>query len=315
MASYSIGIDIGGTKTAYGLFDESRNIVARRRHPSDNTLDSEAFFSVVADNVRQLCADNGVALSELKGVGVGMPSFVLFDEGRILKTVNLTNLKDFAARDFLQKQLGIPVVLDNDTHVAALAEHRLGAGRGKKHMVYCAVSTGIASGIIINGQLFRGSYGWAGETGHMLLTPGKGELCGCGHRGCFMSYTSGSMIVKHIQTKIASGEATRMTALAGGADRINATHLLAAYHEGDPMAEWAVEQMADGLAVWLYNLYEALNINCYVFGGGLVNFGDALFSKVRAKFDALNLEGYPVEFRFAELKDDFGIVGAGLLID
>lgn len=315
MASYSIGIDIGGTKTAYGLFDEARRLVAKRRHPSDSTLGNEAFFSVIADNVKALCAENGVAPEQLKGVGVGMPSFVLFEEGRILKTVNLTNLKDFAARDFLQEKLGVKVVLDNDTHVATLAEHRLGAGRGRKHMVYCAVSTGIASGIVINGELFRGSYGWAGETGHMLLTPGKGELCGCGHRGCFMSYTSGSMIVKHIQTRIASGERTSMTELAGGADKINATHLLKAYHDGDPMARWAVEQMADGLAVWLYNLYETLNINCYVFGGGLVNFGDALFGKVRAKFDALNREGYPVEFKFAELKDDFGIVGASLLVD
>lgn len=313
--TYTIGIDIGGTKTAYGLFDESRALVARRRHASDDTLNNEAFFSVIADNVLAMCAENGVALSDLKGVGVGMPSFVLFDEGRILKTVNLTNLKDFAARDFLQDRLGVRVVLDNDTHVATLAEHRLGAGRGLKHMVYCAVSTGIASGIVINGELFRGSYGWAGETGHMLLTPGKGELCGCGHRGCFMSYTSGSMIVRHIRSRIASGEATRMTELAGGEANINATHLLAAYREGDPMAQWAVEQMADGLAVWLYNLYETLNISCYVFGGGLVNFGDVLFDKVREKFDALNLEGYPVEFRFAELKDDFGIVGASLLVE
>ncbi|MDO4356801.1 MAG: ROK family protein [Clostridia bacterium] len=313
--TYTIGIDIGGTKTAYGLFDESRTLVARRRHASDDTLNNEAFFSVIADNVLAMCAENGVALSDLKGVGVGMPSFVLFDEGRILKTVNLTNLKDFAARDFLQDRLGVRVVLDNDTHVATLAEHRLGAGRGLKHMVYCAVSTGIASGIVINGELFRGSYGWAGETGHMLLTPGKGELCGCGHRGCFMSYTSGSMIVRHIRSRIASGETTRMTELAGGEANINATHLLAAYREGDPMAQWAVEQMADGLAVWLYNLYETLNISCYVFGGGLVNFGDVLFDKVREKFDALNLEGYPVEFRFAELKDDFGIVGASLLVE
>lgn len=313
--TYTIGIDIGGTKTAYGLFDESRTLVARRRHTSDDTLNNEAFFSVIVDNVLAMCAENGVALSDLKGVGVGMPSFVLFDEGRILKTVNLTNLKDFAARDFLQDRLGVRVVLDNDTHVATLAEHRLGAGRGLKHMVYCAVSTGIASGIVINGELFRGSYGWAGETGHMLLTPGKGELCGCGHRGCFMSYTSGSMIVRHIRSRIASGETTRMTELAGGEANINATHLLAAYREGDPMAQWAVEQMADGLAVWLYNLYETLNISCYVFGGGLVNFGDVLFDKVREKFDALNLEGYPVEFRFAELEDDFGIVGASLLVE
>lgn len=315
MASYSIGVDIGGTKTAYGLFDESGEMIARRQHPSDSTLDNEAFFTVVAQNIQALCAENSVPTTALRGVGVGMPSFIRFDEGRILKTVNLTNLKDFAARDFLQSLLKVPVVLDNDTHVAALAEHRLGAGRGLKNMIYCAVSTGIASGMIINGELFRGSYGWAGETGHMLLTPGEGELCGCGHRGCFMSYTSGSMIVKHIQTRIRSGESTLMTELAGDSEHINAHHLLEACKRGDPMANWALDQMADKLAVWLYNLYETLNINVYVFGGGLVNFGDLLFGKIRARFDELNREGYPVEFRFAQLKNDFGIIGAHLLID
>ena len=312
---YTIGIDIGGTKTAYGLFDEAHNMVARRQHPSDSSLGNEAFFTVIADNVRAFCAENGVAMADLKGVGVGMPSFIRFDEGRILKTVNLTNLKNFAARDYLISLLGVPVVLDNDTHVAALAEHRLGAGRGLKHMMYTAVSTGIASGIIINGELFRGSYGWAGETGHMLLTPGEGELCGCGQRGCFMSYTSGSMIVKHIQTRIKNGHKTLMTDIAGSSEHINAHHLLEAYRRGDEMAQWAVAQMADKLAVWLFNLYETLNINVYVFGGGLVNFGDILFDKIRARFDELNTEGYPVEFRFAELKNDFGIIGASLLVD
>lgn len=315
MASYTIGIDIGGTKTAYGLFDEANNLIARRQHPSDSTLGNEEFFTVIAENVKAFCVENSVPMSELRGVGVGMPSFIRFDEGRILKTVNLTNLKNFAARDFLGSLLGVPVVLDNDTHVAALAEYKLGAGQGLKHMVYCAVSTGIASGMIINGELFRGSYGWAGETGHMLLTPGEGELCGCGHRGCFMSYTSGSMIVKHIQTQIRAGEKTLMTELAGDSEHINAHHLLEACKRGDPMAHWALDQMADKLAVWLYNLYETLNINVYVFGGGLVNFGDLLFDKIRTRFDELNLEGYPVEFRFVHLKNDFGIIGASLLVD
>ena len=315
MAKYSIGIDIGGTKTAYGLFNEARDLIARYQHPSDSSLGNEAFFTVIADNVKTLCADNHIPLSDLAGVGVGMPSFIRFDEGRILKTVNLTNLKNFAARDFLQNLLGVPVVLDNDTHVAALAEYKLGAGRDLKHMMYTAVSTGIASGIIINGELFRGSYGWAGETGHMLLSPGEGELCGCGHRGCFMSYTSGSMIVKHIQTRIRRGDKTLMTELAGSSEHINAHHLLEACRRNDPMALWALDQMADKLAVWLYNLYETLNINVYVFGGGLVNFGPLLFDRIRARFDELNLEGYPVEFRFAELKNDFGIIGASLLTD
>ena len=123
------------------------------------------------------------------------------------------------------------------------------------------------------------------------------------------------MIVKHIQTRIRRGDKTLMTEIAGSSEHINAQHLLEACRRGDEMALWALDQMADKLAVWLYNLYETLNINVYVFGGGLVNFGPLLFDRIRARFDELNLEGYPVEFRFAELKNDFGIIGASLLTD
>ena len=310
-----IGIDVGGTKTAFGLFTDDGKLLDKLTVPSDKEADSETFFDGIAENIHKLISSNGLTIDYIRGVGIGMPSFIIFDEGYIVKTVNLTKIKKFAARDYLEKLIGVPVVLDNDTHVAALAEHKLGAGRGKHNMIYCAVSTGIASGIIINDKLFRGSYGWAGETGHMLLTPHEGVECGCGHRGCFMSYTSGSMIVKHIQAKILSGEKTIMTDLAGGGENINAKHLLAAYKLDDSMAKWAIDQMANGLAVWLFNLYQCLNIDCFVFGGGLVKFGDVLFKPLREEFDRLNLDPYPVDFLFAQLEDDFGIVGASLLIE
>jgi len=177
-------------------------------------------------------------------------------------------------------------------------------------MLYCPVSTGISSAIIIDGKLFRGSYGWAGESGHTIITPGEGVMCGCGNRGCMMSYVSGSMIAKHVQNRIAQGEKTVMTELAGGADRITALHIQQGYDLGDPLALWAVAQMAKYMAVWLYNLYVSFNINCFVFGGGLLKFGDRLFPAVRAQFDAYNQSDLPVHFKNAELTEDFGIVGA-----
>ena len=307
---YSIGIDIGGTKTAYGLFDEDRNMVARHQHPSDSTLGNEAFFTVIADNVRILCADNNISLSDLKGVGVGMPSFIRFDEGRILKTVNLTNLKDFAARDFLQDLLGVPVVLDNDTHVAALAEYKLGAGRGLKHMMYTAVSTGIASGIIINGELFRGSHGWAGESGHMIDTVDGGLLCGCGNSGCYMSHVSGRHMPKRLELRLQE----HPESILRQEKELNGEALLRAYEAGDAVALAEVDYMAKHLAACVYNIYQLLNIDVFVFGGGLTHFGDALFGRMRKYFDEYDHIKFPVEFRFAELKKDFGIIGSAELI-
>ena len=310
MGSYSIGIDVGGTKIAYGLFDGDRRLVAKFSTPSDASCPPEPFFDRIEEGALSLARENGVSREDLYGVGVGVPSYVKYDEGRIIKTVNLTCLNDFPARDYLSQKLGLPVALANDAQAAALAEHRHGAGRGFDNMLYCPVSTGISSAIIIDGKLFRGSYGWAGETGHAIITPGEGLMCGCGNRGCLMSYVSGSMIAKHAQKRIAEGEKTALTDLADGADKITAQHILAGYDLGDPLSTQLVAQMAKYMAVWLYNLYATFNINCFVFGGGLLKFGDRLFPAVRAQFDAYNQSDLPVYFKSAELTEDFGIVGA-----
>lgn len=166
MEQYVIGVDVGGTKTAYGVFDGAGQIVARRRCRSDDSLSPEAFFDGVAANVRELMEEAGIAPGNLRGVGIGMPSFILFEEGRIVKTTNLTKIRDFPARAYLMEKLGgARVLLDNDSHTGALAEFRHGAGRGFQNIVYCPVSTGISSGIVIDGRLFRGRYGWSGRAG------------------------------------------------------------------------------------------------------------------------------------------------------
>lgn len=313
---YTIGVDVGGTKTAYGVIDNEHRLVERREMPSDPDLSPAQFLDAIAEQCRQLAETVGVALSDLRGIGIALPSYVHYEEGRIIKTANLPLLRDFPARSYLVDKLGgrVRVLIDNDAHAGALAEHRFGAGRGFKDMLYCPVSTGISSAIVIDNQLFRGRYGWAGESGHMIVsTPGSIE-CGCGNRGCVMSYCSGAMIVKHIRNWIADGEPTAMTQLADGLDAIDCHVLVQAYDLGDAMAHKAVEQMARYLAIWIYNLYAILNINCFVFGGGLLNLGDRLFPRVREHFDAYNDNDLPVYFRQAELGNDFGIIGAAELL-
>ncbi|MDF1494819.1 ROK family protein [Caproiciproducens sp. CPB-2] len=316
MEEYSIGIDVGGTKIAYGLFDGSRNLVKKYRTQSDASLSSEAFFDNIAQMIQKMMEDNALTKDALRGIGIGMPSYILYEEGRIIKTTNLPKIHDFPAKEYLFTKLGgdVRILFDNDSHTGALAEHRYGAGRGFKHMLYCPVSTGISSGIIINNELFRGRYGWAGESGHMIVTPGEGIECGCGNKGCLMSYCSGSMIVKHIQQRIKAGVKTIMVELAGSADKITPYTIQIAFDQGDDLAKWALEQMAQYMAVWTYNLYVTLNINCFVFGGGLLKFGDRLFPRIRKLFDAYNKNKMTVYFKKAELGDDFGIIGAAELL-
>jgi glucokinase len=323
MDLHTIGIDVGGTKTAYGLLNGQREIVRRRSHPSDDTASPEEFFDTLVANIKDLMAAGGLKKEDIRGIGIGMPSFVLFEEGRIIKTTNLTKIHDFPARSYLMEKLGgIRVLIDNDSHTGAIAEHRQGAGRGFENMIYCPISTGISSGIIIGGKLFRGRYGWSGESGHMIVTPDDGVECGCGNRGCLMSWSSGSMIVKHIEKWIEQGEQSIMPRLAGGG-KITAFHLGSAYNAGDALARRAYDQMVKYLGIWIYNLYVTLNINCFVFGGGLLKLSQqlmdggkktAILEDMKEVFDGYNKNDMPVYFKEAELGNDFGIIGAAELL-
>lgn len=317
MKKFYISVDVGGTNIKYAVFDDKKHIIHKFSHPSDKTLEPIPFFDRIISEIQNLCDTLEINKEMVMGVGMGLPSFINFEEGTIMMTSNLPLIKDFSARQYLSDKLQTTVVIDNDGNVAAIAEHRHGAGRGKKHMIYCPVSTGISSAIIINGKPFRGSYGWAGESGHTIITPHDGVSCGCQNQGCFMSHVSGSMIVRRVQDKISEGyDSILNQMLDNNLEKLTANHILEGYYQGDSVCEWALEHMAKYMGMWLFNIYQILNINTFVFGGGLVNFGDPLFKKAIDNFNELNHIKLPVEFKFAELKEDFGVVGAlELLID
>ena len=305
---YTIGIDVGGTKTAYGLLDDTLNVVARRRVASDASLAAEAFFDEIARNVTELLRDAAISEAELDGVGICVPSFVRAEDSYIIKTANLPLLRDFHARDYLESKLGVRVAVGNDMHAASIAEHRLGAGRGRENMLYCLLSTGIASGIIVNDQLFRGSYGFSGESGHTIVTPNEGPTCGCGNQGCVSAYASAANLPQNLRKWIAEGAKTTLT------EPFSMPQIVDAYRDGDALAIRAVEQMTTYMAVWLFNLYVTLNIKTFVFGGGLLNMELPILALVRERFDALNKTDLPVEFLTTQLGEDFGILGASLFL-
>ena len=305
-----MSIDAGGTKVAYGLFDAAGKLLRRFEHPTDAQADGPAFTDQLVDTAYHMLEAERIGPEDLEGIGVCMPSFILYDQGYIYLTSAMTNIRDLPMRDYISARLPTRVVLDNDGNVAALAEHRHGAGKGSRHMVYIAASTGIGSGIIIDGKVFHGSYGWAGECGHMLATPEAGLECGCRNRGCVMSYASGRYIAQHAKARLAAGA----DSILGEAEELSARDILNAYHKGDPLAKELVGQMAQYMAVCIFNIYQLLNINLFVFGGGLVNFGDVLFGPMREIFDRYNHIPQPVDFRFAALEQDFGIIGAAELV-
>lgn len=315
---YFMGIDVGGTKIAYGLFDENKSLVFKEKIPSDDQKEPLDFFGQVAEKLLEYEKKAKDCGGTLAGVGIGVPGFVDFEKGIIARIPSLPKLDGFNVSQFLKRQLclagieEIPVVVDNDGHCGALAEYRQGAGQGHKNMLYCPVSTGISTGMILDGSLFRGSNGASGESGHMLTCiPEEEQIpCMCGNSGCFNSMGSGKAILTHIRRWLAEGESSMLPELAGSVDKITAKHINEAYEKGDPLSIRAVEQMAHYLAVWIFNVYMLLNVDCIVFAGGLLAMGDKLFGRIQEEFERYHTNGFPVEFHFTKLGEDSGLIGA-----
>lgn len=317
MKEYRIAIDIGGTKIMYGLFNDNHEVIYRMRTLTPKDVTQQELTDKIHKEVMELLDKNNLTLDNIRGIGMGMPSYVDYDRGVVVTSGSMYNIKNYPAKElFTNRFPGVDILIDNDANLAALAEHRLGAGRGHKHMIYAALSTGLGCGYIINNELFRGTYGGAGESGHMLVTPGEGVLCGCGNRGCIMSYASGTMIMKHICHAIENGEPTVMKDMEDDIRKLSTVHLSKAYAMGDALAIRMIDQMVHYIGIYIYNLFISFNIGCFVCGGGLTNMGDFFMDKIREKVAFFNKqEDQEIEIKVAELGGDNGIIGAAMLFE
>ncbi len=311
-----VGIDLGGTKVAMVLAHENGEIFAKEKFPTDKGLGGEELVQKIAESVIELLKKHDRTHKDALGIGMGAPSFMDFENGYVTHSANIPNLTDIPVRKLMSKYFDCPIFIDNDANVAALAEHKRGAGRGYNDMIYLTASTGIGGGIILCNEVYRGNYSMAGEFGHMVVTPGAGVSCGCGNNGCFESYISGAHIFQHVQERVDGGQSTLMTDYVEKISDISGEHLLKALDAGDEMAQEIFEQICYYFGFLVYNLYMGLNINCFVIGGGLTNFGERLFTGIRASFESFRKKDKHLEVNIlpAAAGQDFGVIGAVELI-
>lgn len=305
---HAIGIDIGGTKIAGALVDESGGIVRAERRPTP-AGDPDAIVDVVADLVREL--GDG---AEVAAAGVAAAGFVDEAQSTVYYAPNI-NWRREPLRDDLRTRLpGLDITIDNDANAAGWAEYRFGAGRGADDMTMLTIGTGVGGAIVIGGQLFRGGFGVAGEIGHLRVVPG-GLPCGCGQRGCIEQYGSGRALLR-IAGEIADAGGIGQSlaaarAAAGGVLEGDAVaNLLEA---GDPGAVAALRELGSWLGQACASVAAILDPEVFVFGGGVSVSGDLLLDPVREAYLAhLPARGFHPEARFAiaELGNDAGVVGA-----
>ncbi len=304
----TIGVDIGGTKVLGAVVDEHGEVLAetRRETPAGDT---EEIVHRVVSVIQELRETHDVS-----AIGIGAAGWIDAGRATVLYAPNLA-WRNEPLRDIIAAQVDIPVVVENDGNVAAWAEFLYGAGRdADDSMVLVAVGTGIGSGIVIGGQLIRGSHGIAGEVGHVTSVPG-GHLCGCGRLGCLEQYASGSALVRFARQGATDDPdvAKQMLKAAGSVEAINGPLVTQSAKSGDQAALAAFDQIAFWLGTGLADLVQIFDPQVLVIGGGVVESGDLLLAPVRRHFDeALAQRGrLPVgEVRPALMGNKAGVIGA-----
>ncbi|HXG35712.1 MAG TPA: ROK family protein, partial [Dehalococcoidia bacterium] len=234
-------IDLGGTKLLSLIVNAPGDIIGEDLRPSNTEEGLDSTVQRIGLSLDSALAGAGFGREQLRSVGVASPGAINFEAGVVSEAPQLPGWQDVPLRDILRELLGLEVMLENDANAAAVGEHVYGAGRGSRHMLYLTISTGIGGGIIIDGRLYRGKSGAAGELGHIVLDM-NGPLCGCGARGCVESLASGTAIAREAQQLIAAGQAPVLSRLAQEEGEVTAETVYKAALEGEEISGRLLKQ-------------------------------------------------------------------------
>jgi len=284
MGELLIGIDIGGTKTAFVLADTRGEIRARSRKPTSLSGNPRDDVDQMVAAALALLAEAGAGLGDLACAGASVPGPIEPATGRLLQPPNMPGWDSVPVRDWLGEAFGCPVAIENDANAAALAEHRFGAGRGCDDMVYLTMSTGVGGGIVAGGRIQRGAGSGAGEIGHAPVE-WPGEPCSCGLNGCLEAYVGGASLQRRLaRITPADSEVAR---LAGSPEAARPEHLVEAARAGCEFALAEMERFNDYLSRGLAQVAFTLDPAVIVLGTICVAAGEALcFAPLREKVRA-----------------------------
>ncbi|AZK45437.1 ROK family glucokinase [Paenibacillus lentus] len=303
-----IGVDLGGTAIKVGICNDEGQLLHTYEGPTEADKGADTVVNNIEQYVRQIVEESSFEWEQVAGIGAGVAGFTDVREGIIILAPNV-GLRDLPIREILEARLGKPVKIDNDANVAALGEAWGGAGKGIDHCVCATLGTGVGAGIILNGKIYQGFAGFAGELGHMSVVPDLEAIqCGCGENGCLETVSSATGIIRMANDAVARGERTTLSQV----EKIMAKDVFDAAKEGDEVAIRIVNRAAFYLGKALAAVAVVLNPEVFIIGGGVSKAGDILFNEVRSVFQKLTPEvsARGVSIVPAMLGNDAGMVGA-----
>jgi glucokinase len=267
---YTIGFDLGGTKMLSVVFDADYKVIAQEKARTPPDGDPAVILEAMDATVRKSLKTAGIAFDRVNCAGIGVPSPVDRAAGIVISTPNM-GLFQYPMKKELEAKWGVPVFLENDTNAGTYGEFRRGAGKGKKHMAGIFVGTGIGAGIILDGKLYCGASGYAGEVGHLIIMEG-GPLCGCGQYGCLEAFSSRTAMAKDAVALASAGNMPSVFKQAGSDFKLYKSKMFElGLKENDPNVRKIIERSAWHMGVGMANLVNILNPELIVLGGGLVD--------------------------------------------
>lgn len=305
----ALGIDIGGTNTAYGIVDRRGQIVTQGEMPTTGHSTVQDYVALLGDKLRSLMDE--VGRDRITGVGVGAPNGNFFT-GEIAYAPNLPWKGVIPLARLLGEALNKKVTLTNDANAAAIGEMMYGAAKGMKDFVVVTLGTGLGSGFVANGQLIYGHDGFAGELGHVVAVR-DGRTCGCGRRGCLETYASATGIVKSAKEWL---ETKQDESVLRNASELSSEKIYEAAESGDAMALELFEYTGMILGQTLADAVAITSPQAIIFFGGLAKAGDMLMKHVRYHMEENLLFVYKnkVALLYSALHDaDAAILGASAL--
>jgi glucokinase len=311
-SEYTIGVDLGGTNLRVAAVSPAGEILERI---GLDTEVSEGRERVVAD----LCGavediEQRLPGLRLAGIGIGVPGIINLADGTVRQSPNLPGWSDFPVRDDIERLLRTHVVLENDANAAALGEKWVGEGRDVDSLCMVTLGTGIGGGLILDGRIWHGQEGMAGELGHMTIDP-NGALCGCGNLGCIEAYASASAISRMAMAAIRVGRSPELAREAEQLGELTAEIVYIKAKQGDVVALEIFEMVGRSLGVAIANLINIFNLPLYVVGGGVARGWDAFCASLMAEVYKRSLVARSTHPRIvaSALGADAGLIGAAHL--
>ncbi|WP_040951720.1 ROK family glucokinase [Gorillibacterium massiliense] len=303
-----VGVDLGGTAIKVGICGESGKLLQTYEGPTGAEGGADAVIERIAQYARKVVEESPFEWEQVAGVGAGLAGFLDIPEGIVKLSPNL-GWRNVPVKKVLEEKLGKVVTIDNDANVAALGEAWSGAGAGIPNVICYTLGTGVGGGIIIGGKIYQGSFGMAGELGHMSIVPDLEAIqCGCGQFGCLETVSSATGIVRAARDAVERGDKTSLSTI----HTLAAKDVFDAAKAGDEVALRIVNRAAYYLGRSMATLAVILNPQRFIIGGGVSKAGDILFNPIREIFKKYTQEQVQegVDIVPATLGNDAGVVGA-----